>query len=66
MATPTFPDLASNLRERRKANERSIAYVARKAGISKTYLWELEMDCEGKKAVSAAIIYQKSPESPCL
>ena len=55
-----FPHFPKNLRRCRDKLDRSQAWVARKAGISKTYLWELEHDEEGKKAVSAHVLWMLS------
>ena len=44
------------LRSRREADERSLAWVARKAGISKTYLWELE---RGRADSPSALVLER-------
>jgi transcriptional regulator with XRE-family HTH domain len=48
--------LAEQLREHRKRADLSLEEVAAKAGISKTYLWELEKDQEGVKKPSADVL----------
>lgn len=50
--------LAQNLRYLREYHERPQSWVARKAGISKTYLCELEADTSNKKAPSAIVVYR--------
>lgn len=48
--------LAKRLREAREAAKLSLDELATKAGISKTYLWELEKDQAGEKKPSADIL----------
>lgn len=48
--------LAERIREIRKAKELSLDDLASKAGISKTYLWELEKDLAGEKRPSADVL----------
>ena len=59
--TEKFPDLpeenlASRLRKIRDDRGLSLDEVAGKAGISKTYLWELERDTGGTKKPSADVL----------
>lgn len=55
-AMPDAPDsIAGRLRSRRTAAGLSLDALAAAAGISKTYLWELEADHEGVKHVSVDI-----------
>jgi len=49
-------NLASRLRNIRLSNGLSLDDVATKAGISKTYLWELERDTAGTKKPSADVL----------
>jgi len=49
-------NLASRLRKIREDRELSLDEVAVKAGISKTYLWELERDTAGTKKPSADVL----------
>ena len=48
--------LATRLRQLRENNGMSLGDVAAKAGISKTYLWELERDTTDTKKPSADIL----------
>jgi transcriptional regulator with XRE-family HTH domain len=48
--------LASNLRKYRVEKELSLEEVAKSAGISKTYLWELERDTDGAKNPSVDVL----------
>ena len=48
--------LAANLRRFREEKGLSLDHVAKKAEISKAYLWELERDTEGAKKPSAAVL----------
>src|SRR5213592_2964983 len=48
--------LAQRLRELRDRSGLSLDEVATKAGISKTYLWELEKDEAGAKKPSADVL----------
>jgi transcriptional regulator with XRE-family HTH domain len=48
--------LANRIRELREAKELSLDDLASKAGISKTYLWELEKDSTGAKKPSADVL----------
>ena len=52
VATP----LASNLRKFREEKELSLDEVAKEAGISKAYLWELERDTADVKKPSADVL----------
>ena len=52
---PSSP-LAANLRKFREEKGLSLDQVAKAAGISKAYLWELERDTEGSKNPSAAVL----------
>jgi transcriptional regulator with XRE-family HTH domain len=49
-------NLAQRIREARKAAKLSLDEAAAAAGISKTYLWELEKDADGLKRPSADIL----------
>lgn len=49
-------NLASRLRKLREDRGLSLDDVAGKAGISKTYLWELERDAAGTKKPSADVL----------
>jgi transcriptional regulator with XRE-family HTH domain len=49
-------NLASRLRKIRDDRGLSLDEVAAKAGISKTYLWELERDTDGVKKPSADVL----------
>jgi len=53
--TPKIP-LAENLRKFREKEGLSLDQVAKKADISKAYLWELERDTEGTKKPSAVVL----------
>jgi transcriptional regulator with XRE-family HTH domain len=53
--TPKIP-LAENLRKFREKEGLSLDQVAKKADISKAYLWELERDTEGAKKPSAVVL----------
>jgi transcriptional regulator with XRE-family HTH domain len=55
---PEMPSmsLAERLRKLREDKGLSLDHVAAEAGISKTYLWELERDTEGAKKPSAAVL----------
>ena len=55
-ADETEKNLASRLRKMRDVKGLSLDEVADAAGISKTYLWELERDIEGRKKPSAAVL----------
>lgn len=48
--------LAERLRQLREEKEMSLDELATKAGISKTYLWELEKDTTGAKKPSADVL----------
>lgn len=48
--------LAERLRQVREAEGLSLDELASKAGISKTYLWELEKDTAGDKKPSADVL----------
>lgn len=48
--------LANRLRKLREEQKLSLDDVAAKAGISKTYLWELERDTAGTKKPSADVL----------
>lgn len=48
--------LAGRIRELREAKKLSLDDLASKAGISKTYLWELEKDKTGAKKPSADVL----------
>ncbi|WP_417260843.1 helix-turn-helix domain-containing protein [Celeribacter sp.] len=48
--------LARNLRKFRTEKGLSLDEVAKKADISKAYLWELERDTDGSKKPSAAVL----------
>jgi transcriptional regulator with XRE-family HTH domain len=48
--------LAARLRQLRENSGMSLSDVATKAGISKTYLWELERDTTGAKKPSADVL----------
>jgi len=48
--------LAANLRKFREEKGLSLDEVAKKAEISKAYLWELERDSAGAKKPSAAVL----------
>lgn len=48
--------LAARLRKLREDKDLSLEDVAKKAGISKTYLWELERDTSGAKKPSADVL----------
>jgi transcriptional regulator with XRE-family HTH domain len=48
--------LARRIRELRDAKDLSLEDLASKAGISKTYLWELEKDATGAKKPSADVL----------
>ncbi len=53
-----FPLLSTRLREERQLQRWSLSALAKEAGISKTYLWELEQDLFGKKSPSAFTVYR--------
>lgn len=53
-----FPHFSSNLRRTRKAHRFSLTQLALEVGVSKTYLWELENDAEGKKSPSASVVHR--------
>lgn len=48
--------LAKKIREERKKAGLTLDQLADKAGLSKTYLWELEQDEEGVKRPSADVV----------
>jgi len=48
--------LAERLKEARKEAGRTLEQIATEAGISKTYLWELEHDEGGEKRPSADVL----------
>jgi len=48
--------LAARIRERRQEKGFSLDDLASRAGISKTYLWELEKDATGSKKPSADVL----------
>jgi transcriptional regulator with XRE-family HTH domain len=48
--------LAERLRMIREANDLSLDQLASRAGMSKTYLWELERDTAGEKKPSADVL----------
>ena len=48
--------LANKIRKLREGNDLSLDELAAKAGISKTYLWELERDAAGTKKPSADVL----------
>lgn len=48
--------LADQIRNRREQQGMTLDQLATKAGISKTYLWELERDLEGTKRPSAHLL----------
>jgi transcriptional regulator with XRE-family HTH domain len=48
--------LAERLRQLREQRQLSLDELASKAGISKTYLWELEKDTTGAKKPSADVL----------
>jgi transcriptional regulator with XRE-family HTH domain len=48
--------LAKKIREERKKAGLTLVELAEKAGLSKTYLWELEQDQDGVKRPSADIV----------
>lgn len=52
---PPMP-LAARIRELREAKGLSLDELASRAGISKTYLWELEKDTSGSKKPSADVL----------
>jgi len=58
MNTPRFPLLAKNLRYLREQDDRGLTSAAKKIGISRTYLWELENDHDGVKQVSIQTMYK--------
>lgn len=53
-----FPGLAKNLRDLRKSQRWSLRALAKEAGISKTYLWEIEQDHLGEKSPSAWTVWR--------
>jgi transcriptional regulator with XRE-family HTH domain len=48
--------LAKKIREERKKADLTLDELADKAGLSKTYLWELEQDEDGVKRPSAEVV----------
>ena len=56
------PSLASQIRKFREGKKLSLDELATKAGISKTYLWELERDIEGTKKPSADVLVRIANE----
>jgi len=48
--------LAKKIREERKKAGLTLDELADKAGLSKTYLWELEQDEDGVKRPSAEVV----------
>lgn len=48
--------LAKRIQEARERAELTLDELAKKAGISKTYLWELENDTKGDKKPSADVL----------
>lgn len=48
--------IAARIRELRKGKSWSLDDLAREAGISKTYLWELEQDHDAAKRPSADVL----------
>lgn len=50
--------IAGRIRELREAKSLSLDELATKAGISKTYLWELEKDELGAKKPSADVLFR--------
>jgi transcriptional regulator with XRE-family HTH domain len=48
--------LAGRIRDARKSAEMTLDELAVKAGVSKTYLWELEKDEAGEKKPSADVL----------
>lgn len=56
----TFPLVAYNLKRLREWRNQSLDQVAKAVGISKTYLWELENDTDGKKMPSASVLFRLS------
>lgn len=48
--------LAARIRDRRQKAGLTLDQLAKKAGISKTYLWELESDEAGEKKPSADVL----------
>jgi transcriptional regulator with XRE-family HTH domain len=48
--------LADRIRDARKAANLTLDQLAAEAGVSKTYLWELENDKEGAKKPSAEVL----------
>jgi transcriptional regulator with XRE-family HTH domain len=52
----TAMSLAKKIREERKKAGLTLDELADKAGLSKTYLWELEQDKEGVKRPSADVV----------
>ena len=48
--------LAQRIREARKEAEKTLDQLATEAGVSKTYLWELENDEEGLKKPSVDVL----------
>jgi len=53
-----FPLLAKNLRYLREQDDRGLTSAAKRIGISRTYLWELENDHEGVKQVSIQTLFK--------
>ncbi|UOF79881.1 hypothetical protein [Caudoviricetes sp.] len=60
MNTPRFPLLSRNLRYLREQDDRGLTSTAKRIGISRTYLWELENDHDGVKQVSIQTLYKIS------
>jgi len=54
--------LASRIREERERAGLTLDELAERARISKTYLWELEHDQEGRKKPSADVLLRLSQE----
>lgn len=48
--------LAKRIQQRRKEAGLTLDELAEKAGVSKTYLWELESDLRGEKKPSADVV----------
>ena len=53
---PIAMSLARRLREARERAGMSLERLAEEAGVSKTYLWELEQDARGEKKPSADVL----------
>jgi transcriptional regulator with XRE-family HTH domain len=56
MTNRELMSLATRIRELREAKGFSLEELATKAGVSKTYLWELERDTAGTKKPSADVL----------